>query len=349
MAYLERQTPLPDFSTDAVHSDEVPAQENVVSTGTLPDVERVHALIETAHERYRGLDDGKVADYIPSLGEADPALFGISVCGVGGQTTSVGDSSHPFSIQSISKVFVFALVCHELGHSEVSRRVGVNNTGLPFNSVMALELSEGDPRNPLVNAGAITTTSLAPGSTAAEKWDFVQRGLSRFAGRRLEIDDEVYASESATNQRNMAIARLLQSYGRMEFDPIQATDVYTRQCSLLVTAEDLAVMAATLANGGVNPITREKVIDASVCRDTLAVMATSGLYEFSGDWLFEVGIPAKSGVSGGIVTVAPGKGGLGTFSPRLDPAGNSVRGQRAARFLSHSLGLDIFASAPGGA
>jgi glutaminase len=347
MAYIERQTPLPDFSTDTIHADEVLVPENVVSTGTLPAVERVHELIETAHERYRGLDDGAVADYIPSLGEADPALFGISVCSVGGLTTSVGDSAHAFSIQSISKVFVFALVCHELGHSEVSRRVGVNNTGLPFNSVMALELSDGDPRNPLVNAGAITTTSLAPGSTAAEKWDFVQRGLSRFAGRPLEIDDEVYASESATNQRNRAIARLLQSYGRMEFDPAQATDVYTRQCSLLVTAEDLAVMAATLADGGVNPITREKVIDASVCRDTLAVMATSGLYEFSGDWLFEVGIPAKSGVSGGIVTVAPGKGGLGTFSPRLDPAGNSVRGQRAARFLSHSLGLDIFASIPG--
>lgn len=347
MAYLERQTPLPDFSTDAVHADDVPAPENAVSTGSLPEVERVHELIETAHERYRGLEDGNVADYIPSLGEADPALFGISVCSVGGLTTSVGDSAHPFSIQSISKVFVFALVCHELGHSEVSRRVGVNNTGLPFNSVMALELSDGDPRNPLVNAGAITTTSLAPGSTAAEKWDFVQRGLSRFAGRQLQIDDKVYASESATNQRNRAIARLLQSYGRMEFDPAEATDVYTRQCSLLVTAEDLAVMAATLADGGVNPITREKVIDASVCRDTLAVMATSGLYEFSGDWLFEVGIPAKSGVSGGIVTVAPGKGGLGTFSPRLDPAGNSVRGQRAARFLSHSLGLDIFASTAG--
>ena len=347
MAYLERQTPLPDFSTDAVHADEVPVVENAVSTGTLPEVGRVHELIETAYERYRGLDDGNVADYIPSLGEADPGLFGISVCSVGGLTTSVGDSAHAFSIQSISKVFVFALVCHELGHSEVSRRVGVNNTGLPFNSVMALELSDGDPRNPLVNAGAITTTSLVPGSTAAEKWDFVQRGLSRFAGRPLEIDDQVYASESATNQRNRAIARLLQSYGRMEFDPVQATDVYTRQCSLLVTAEDLAVMAATLAYGGVNPITREKVIDASVCRDTLAVMATSGLYEFSGDWLFEVGIPAKSGVSGGIVTVAPGKGGLGTFSPRLDPAGNSVRGQRAARFLSHSLGLDIFASTPG--
>jgi glutaminase len=241
---------------------------------------------------------------------------------------------------------VFALVCNEVGHSEVARLVGVNNTGLPFNSVMAVELSDGDPRNPLVNAGAMTTTGLAPGTTPDAKWDFIQEGMSRFAGHPLELDEGVYESEAATNQRNMAIARLLQSYGRMEFDPLQTTDVYTKQCSLLVTTADLAVMAATLANGGVNPITRKKVVDASVCRDTLAVMATSGLYEFSGDWLFEVGVPGKSGVSGGIITVAPGKGGLGTFSPRLDAAGNSVRGQRAARNLSHALGLDVFASKP---
>ncbi len=345
MAYMERQAPLPDFSTPAVQTDGLPPHGDAVSTGTLPDVERVHALIDDAYHRYRDLDEGAVADYIPSLGSADPALFGLSVCGVGGQTTSVGDSAYRFSIQSISKVFVFALVCHELGHSEMSRRVGVNNTGLPFNSVMALELTDGDPRNPLVNAGALTTTSLVPGATPAARWDFIQAGLSRFAGHPLELDTAVYESESATNQRNMAIARLLQSYGRIEVDPIETTDVYTKQCSLLVSAEDLAVMAGTLADGGVNPITREHVIDATVCRDTLAVMATSGLYEFSGDWLFEVGIPAKSGVSGGIVTVAPGKGGLGTFSPRLDAAGNSVRGQRAARYLSHALGLDIFASA----
>lgn len=345
MAYMERQAPLPDFSTEAVQSEGLPASGGAVSTGSLPDVERVHALIQEAYDRYRELDEGSVADYIPSLGSADPALFGLSVCGVRGQTTSVGDSAHRFSIQSISKVFVFALVCQELGHAEISRRVGVNNTGLPFNSVMALELTDGDPRNPLVNAGALTTTSLVPGDAPDEKWDFIQAGLSRFAGHPLELDTSVYASEAATNQRNRAIARLLQSYGRIEFDPRQTTDVYTKQCSLLVSAEDLAIMAGTLADGGVNPITREQVIDATVCRDTLAVMATSGLYEFSGDWLFEVGIPAKSGVSGGIVTVAPGKGGLGTFSPRLDAAGNSVRGQRAARFLSHSLGLDIFASA----
>ena len=262
MGYPERKASLPDFSTPSVHADEMPPHADAVSTGSLPDVERVRALIETAHSRYRDLDEGTVADYIPSLGAADPALFGISVCGVAGLTTSVGDSAHRFSIQSVSKVFVFALVCHELGHAEVSRLVGVNNTGLPFNSVMALELADGDPRNPLVNAGALTTTGLVPGTTPAAKWSFIRDGLSRFAGHPLELDTEVYASEAATNQRNMAIARLLESYGRMEFDPVQTTDVYTKQCSLLVSAEDLAVMAATLANGGVNPITHETVIDA---------------------------------------------------------------------------------------
>lgn len=317
-----------------------------VSTGTLPSGERVTELLAAAHQRYRGLDDGVVADYIPSLGVADPALFGICVAGVNGNTFAVGDADHPFSIQSISKAFVFALVCDAVGHDTVWNVVGVNNTGLPFNSVMALELNGGSPMNPMVNAGALATTALVPGATAAAKWKFVQDGLSKFAGRPLELDVAVYESEAATNQRNQAIARLLQSYGRMNFDPLQVTDVYTKQCSLLVTANDLAIMAATLADGGVNPITGERVVSADAARDTLAVMATAGLYEMSGDWLYEIGMPGKSGVSGGIITVSPGKGGLATFSPRLDPAGNSVRGQSATRYLSNALGLNLFASQP---
>jgi glutaminase len=347
MAHLARHGSLPDFAAGALDAD-VGLDDVSVSTGALPPGHRVETLLSQAHERYRGLDEGNVADYIPSLGRADPAMFGLSVCGVDGSLTSVGDATHRFSIQSISKVFVFALVCQELGHAAVSRLVGVNNTGLPFNSVMAIELHDGDPRNPMVNAGALATTSLVPGQTSEAKWEFIRDGLSRFAGRPLELDIGVYESEMATNQRNLAIARLLESYGRTAFDPIETTDVYTKQCSLLVSAEDLAVMAATLADGGVNPVTGERVVDRAVSRDTLAVMATSGLYEFSGDWLFEVGMPAKSGVSGGILTVSPGKGGLGTFSPRLDPAGNSVRGQRAARYLAGALGLDIFASEPHG-
>ena len=319
---------------------------DVVSTGTLPRRELVEQLMQEAHDRYAGVDDGAVADYIPALAQADPALFGLSIVSVSGASHSVGDALHEFSIQSVSKAFVFALVCDALGPEAVLEAVGVNNTGLPFNSVMALELNGGSPMNPLVNAGALTTTSLAPGRSADDKWAFVQAGLSAFAGRPLVLDDEVYASETAHNRRNQAIARLLESYGRISHDPLEVTDVYTRQCSLRVSARDLAVMGATLADGGVNPVTGDRVVDPSVCRYVLAALATSGLYERSGEWLFSIGLPGKSGVSGGIVTVVPGKGSLATFSPRLDAAGNSVRGALATRYLSGALGLNLFASRP---
>ena len=239
-----------------------------------------------------------------------------------------------------------------VGHDVVSqslearRKLGVNSTGMPFNSVMAIELGHDRTINPMVNAGAIATTSLIPGDTADEKWAFLLRGLSRFAGRELALDAEVYASEMSSNRRNQGIAHLLDSYDRMYFDPDQATDVYTRQCSVRVSATDLAVMGATLADGGVNPVTGDRVVAASTCMRVLAVLATAGLYERSGDWLFDVGLPGKSGVSGGIVTIAPGKGAVGTFSPPLDEAGNSVRGQRLTRFLSDRLGLNLFASQP---
>lgn len=198
----------------------------------------------------------------------------------------------------------------------------------------------------MVNAGAIAATSLAPGKTAAEKWQFIHGELSRFAGRTLSLNEEVYQSEATTNQRNQGIAKLLQAYDRIFFDPVEATDVYTKQCSLNVTAKDLAVMAATLANGGVNPLTKEPIIDAIHCQHVLAVMVTAGLYENSGDWLYETGLPGKSGVSGGILTASPGKGGLGIFAPPLDEAGNSVKGQLVTRFLSQQLGLNLFASQP---
>ena len=318
----------------------------LISTGHLPREELVVRLMQDAHDRYAGVDEGAVADYIPALADADPALFGLSIVSVAGASHSVGDALHAFSIQSISKAFVFALVCDALGPEVVLDAVGVNNTGLPFNSVMALELNAGSPMNPLVNAGALATTSLVPGGSADEKWAFLQAGLSAFAGRPLELDADVYASEAAHNRRNQAIARLLESYGRIAHDPLETTDVYTRQCSLLVSAKDLAVMGATLADGGVNPVTGERVVDPSVCRYVLAALATSGLYERSGEWLFSIGLPGKSGVSGGIVTVAPGKGSLSTFSPRLDAAGNSVRGQLATRYLSGALGLNLFASRP---
>lgn len=317
-----------------------------ISTGHLPDVEWVRRLVLEAYERYRGLDEGKVADYIPALARVPRDLFGIVVAGVQGNVIEVGDVNHLFTIQSVSKPFVFALVCQEIGYLEARAKLGVNATGLPFNSVMAIELNADRTMNPMVNAGAIAATSLVPGNSAADKWRFIQEGLSRFAGRPLELDVEVYESEAATNQRNRGIARLLESYGRMYCDPLEATDVYTRQCALAVTAHDLAIMAATLADGGVNPVTKERVVDPVVCKRVLAVLATAGLYEQSGDWLFEIGLPGKSGVGGGIFTVAPGKGGLGVFAPPLDGAGNSIKGQKVTKYLSERLGLNLFMSQP---
>ena len=298
------------------------------------------------HERFKSVGGGKVADYIPALAMVPGELFGVCLVGTSGITHAVGDTEYEFSIQSVSKPFVFALICQAIGEDEARQKLGVNSTGLPFNSVIAIERTSDGTTNPMVNAGAIAAASLAPGSTAESKWQFIHEGLSRFAGRTLTLNSEVYQSEAATNQRNEGIANLLQSYDRIYFDPIQATDVYTKQCSLNVTVKDLAAMAATLANGGVNPLTMERIIDAIHCQHVLAVMVTAGLYENSGDWLYETGLPGKSGVSGGMVAVVPRKCGLGTFAPPLDQSGNSVRGQLAARFLSEQLGLNLFASHP---
>lgn len=320
--------------------------EQRVSTGTLPGWEQVDARVAEAHERNQACLDGAVADYIPVLAAADPELFGVCVAEVNGGIHVAGDADVEFSIQSISKAFVYALVCETYGHSSVAELVGVNNTGLAFNSVIAIELNDGHPMNPMVNAGALATTALMPGETAAEQWDAIHTGLSAFAGRHLELDEDVYESEAASNHRNRAIAGLLESYGRIKRDPLEVVDVYTRQCSLRVSARDLAIMGATLADGGVNPVTGVRVVSAEVCRDTLAVLAANGLYENSGEWLFEIGLPGKSGVAGGLITIAPGKAGIGAFSPRLDAAGNSVRGQRATAYLSRVLGLNIFASQP---
>ena len=318
----------------------------LVSTGQLPSPEQVGETVSEVYERYRGNTTGAVADYIPALANASPELFGISVVGTRGRFVEIGDVDELFSIQSVSKPFVFALVCDAIGYEAARERLGVNSTGFPFNSLMAVELNQMRTMNPLVNAGAIATTSLAHGDTADEKWASIKDGLSRFAGRVLELDDAAHASEAASNLRNHGIAHLLSSYHRLYADPDEATDVYTRQCSLAVTVHDLAVMAATLANGGVNPVTDVRVVAPAVCRRVLAVMATAGLYELSGDWLYEIGMPGKSGVSGGIVTVSPGKGGLATYSPPLDVAGNSVRGQLVTKYLAERLGLNLFASEP---
>ncbi len=311
-----------------------------VSTGHLPSGDRVAELVTEAYERYRSDTAGENSAVYPALAAVRSDCFGICVADTGGEVFAVGDAEVEFTVMSVSKPFVFALVCQALGPEQAREKLGVNGTGLPFNSLEAVERSGDGRTNPMVNPGAIATTSLLG------DWRAIRDGLSAFAGHELTLNEEVYRSASDTNERNQQLARLLERFERIYRDPEEAVDLYTRQCSLNVTAKDLAVMGATLADGGVNPLTRQRVVDQDVCRYTLAVMTTAGLYETSGDWLYDVGLPGKSGIGGGIVTVSPGKGGLGTFAPRLDEAGNSVKGQLAARFLSAQLGLDLFASRP---
>ena len=312
-----------------------------VSTGRLPDPADVERWVAEAHARYQGVDEGRCSEVYPALARMSPELFGISVVSAAGRQHQAGDHDHPFTIMSVSKPFVFALVCSQLGAGRAHELIGANSTGLPFNSVEAVERGQGIT-NPMVNPGAIVTTSLVGG----DRWQAIHGALSAFAGRELELDEEVLASARATNHRNRSLAQLLATFGRLGCDPDEAVDLYTRQCALLVTATDLAVMGATLADGGVNPITGERVVGGDVCHAVLAVMLTAGMYETSGDWLYRVGLPAKSGIGGGIVTVSPGKGGMGTFSPPLDEAGNSVRGTLAAARLSSRLGLDLLVSEP---
>ena len=317
-----------------------------VSTGHLPPQQEIEELVEEAYARFKSNKDGKNSQVYPALAKVPSELFGICIVGTSGNVYAIGDSDYEFTIMSVSKPFIFALVCEEIGVEEARQKLGVNATGMAFNSLAGIERSPDGRSNPMVNSGAIATTSLVPGGNLEARWKFIHDGLSRFAGRKLPLNDEVYASASATNFRNQAIARMLQSYGRIYIDPADAVDLYTKQCALNVSAKDLAVMGATLADGGVNPITKERVVDSSVCHYALAVMTTAGLYETSGDWLFDIGLPGKSGIGGGIVTVSPGKGGLGTFAPPLDAAGNSVKGQLAAKYLSQELGMDLFASQP---
>ncbi|TDW77393.1 glutaminase A [Kribbella pratensis] len=317
-----------------------------ISTGGLPDPSTVDDLVRMTYELYRGVGEGTVSDVYPALARVDPNTFGVCVVATNGRLFEAGDTRHPFTIMSVAKPFVFALMCQAVGVDAIRELVGVNATGLPFNSVQAVERSPSGRTNPMVNPGAIATTSLTPGSSLEDRWQFIVDGLSRFAGRELELDVEVLESALATNHRNRALAALLKSMGGLAGDAAEATELYTRQSCLSVAATDLAVMGATLADGGVCPLTQERVVDADVARVTLVVMAIAGLYETSGDWLLDVGVPGKSGIGGGIVTVSPGKGALGTFAPRLDRAGNSVQGQLAAQFLARQLGLDLLASQP---
>jgi glutaminase len=313
-------------------------------SGHLPSAELVARLVAEAHNRFKSNQEGKNSAAYPALERVASDLFAVCLVATNGTVYALGDSEYGFTIMSASKPFVFALVCQQLGMEEARQRIGVNATGFAFNSLAGIERNQDGRTNPMVNSGAIAATSLVPGRTAEARWRFIHEGLSRFAGRRLELNEEVYLAASESNYRNRSIARLLQVYDRLYLDPAQAIDLYNRQCTLNVSAKDLAVMGATLANGGVNPITKERVIDAAECHAALAVMVTAGLYETSGDWLFDTGLPGKSGISGGMVSVSPGKGGLGTFAPALDSAGHSVKGQLVARFLSQELGMGLLVS-----
>jgi glutaminase len=304
--------------------------------------DRIAEAVNAAHDRHKKNRRGKNADYIPALTEVDPQLFGVCVATVDGQTFSAGDATTQFALESISKVFTAALAIEQVGPREFHRKVGADPTGEAFNSVLALELHNDKPNSPMVNAGAMTTTSLVSATDADDRWRQILKIQSDFAGHPITVSEQIASSERATNFHNRAIAWLLLCGGYMYCDPMEACDVYTLQCSTLVTAVDLAIMGATLANGGVNPDTGKRVIAHANVSHVLALMAMEGLYTASGDWAYTVGLPAKSGVGGGLVAVSPGKLAIAAFSPPLDKAGNSVRAQAAITQIARTLGLGLF-------
>ena len=304
--------------------------------------DRIAEAVAAAHARHRKNRRGKNAGYIPALAEVDPQLFGVCVATVDGQTFSAGDAKCEFALESISKVFTAALAMEQVGPREFHRKVGADPTGEAFNSVLALELHNDKPNSPMVNAGAMTATSLVSATDAEDRWRQILQIQSDFAGHPIKISEQIAASERATNFHNRAIAWLLLCGGYMYCDPMEACDVYTLQCSTLVTAVDLAIMGATLANGGINPVTGKRVIAHANVSHVLAEMAMEGLYTSSGDWAYTVGLPAKSGVGGGLVAVSPGKLAIAAYSPPLDKAGNSVRAQAAITQIAHTLELGLF-------
>ena len=304
---------------------------------------RIETVVKEAYETFKNDKSGKNADYIAALAEVDPKIFAVSIVTADGKIYEIGDTKAEVSIQSVSKVFTAALVMQEKGADFLQKKIGVNATGLPFNSVMAIELHEGSASNPFVNAGAIQAVSWVEAHNSSERWLKIKKNMDEFAGRTLSFNETVYRSELADNKRNQALSKLLDAYGRMGSDPIEATTVYTKQCSVNVTAHDLAVMGATLANHGINPISGKRLLKRAYVPKLLAVMETAGLYDNAGDWLYMTGAPAKSGVGGGIVVVIPGKLAIGVVSPPLDKYGNSVRGQKAAAYIIDKLGLNPLA------
>jgi glutaminase len=310
------------------------------------DAAAIDAALKAAHAKYKDLKEGANADYIPALAKVDSNIYGIALVTTDGKVHTTGDVTSEVSIQSISKVFTMAQVVEESGTQAIADNMGVDATGQVFNSIVAIEQYRGAEMNPLVNPGAIAATSMVKGGSRAEVWKKILDWHSAFAGRPLKVNEEVFKSEAETNQRNQALAMLMFAYGKIKDNPLQATDIYTEQCSISVNAKDLATMAATLANGGKNPVTGKQVMKAENVPEVLAVMATAGLYDDSGKWLYATGLPAKSGVGGGIIAVSPGKFGIAVISPPLDKAGNSVKAQKAIADISNALGGNPYASKP---
>ena len=319
----------------------------IMATGAMfaapaPDDAKFKSAVQTAYTKISTNKDGKNADYIPALARVDPRIFGLALVTVDGRVYTAGDMKSEVSIQSISKVFTLALVLEQMGADAVEKNIGVDATGQPFNSIVAIEQYRGAEMNPLVNPGAITTTSMVRGANRDAIWRSILSYYSDFAGRPLMVNQEVYKSEADTNQRNQALASLMYAYGHLKENPAQATDIYTQQCAVSVNARDLAIMAATLANGGKNPVTGKVVMKQENVAEVLSVMATAGLYDDSGKWLYKTGAPAKSGVGGGLIAVVPGKFGIAAIAPPLDQAGNSVKGQLAIEDVIRTLGANPY-------
>jgi glutaminase len=311
-----------------------------------PRQQQLRTAVDEAYAKFKGDTKGKNADYIPYLAQVDSNLFGISVVTADGQIYSIGDINYAFSIQSISKVYSLALAMEESGAKEVFSRIGSEPTGRAFNSVSAVVDMPTHTGNPLVNAGAIATVSLLRAKDANDKWNKILAFYGDAAGEKLTLIDEVYKSEAATNQGNRALAALLLKYERIYADPLESVDVYTKQCSVGVNTKQLGMMGATLANHGKNPVTGKQVMKPENIPHILSTMMVAGLYDGSGAWAWSVGLPAKSGVGGGILAVIPGQGAVSVFSPRLDEAGNSVKAQEVISYITNKLNLNLYDSSP---
>lgn len=306
-------------------------------------IDDLRNVVKEAYEKVKDMPGGKNADYIPFLAKIDPKLFGIALCLPTGEIIEAGDTDYVFGIESVSKVYTAVLILKQYGAEEVLNKIGADATGLPFNSIMAILLENDHPSTPLVNAGAISADSMVkPVGDSEGKWAAITDNMTALSGSELILQDELYKSETATNFNNRSIAWLLKNYNRIYDDPDMSLDLYTRQCSMGVTAKQLAIAGCTIANDGLNPVTKEQVFDGELSPKITSLIATVGFYERTGDWLYNSGIPAKSGVGGGVIGVMPGAFGIAAFAPPLDESGNSVKAQAAIKYITQKLNVNIF-------